>query len=333
MTTAIIFLFVIIVLAWTYDFYNGMNDCANAIATTISTRALSPRMAILLAAGLNIAGAFLTTAVAKTIGKGIVAPEAIDQWIFLSALLGAIIWSAICTHAGIPISITHSLVGGLIGAAVAGRGMDVVQWTGIRKVLIAMILSPLAGFLAGTLLMIAMVWIGRNAHPFKANRFFLRSQILSASFMALSHGANDTQNAMGVITAALVSGGFLDTFHVPYWVMLGSGAFMGLGTYLGGWKVIKTMGMRMVKLRPLHGFSAETSATASILAATYMGAPISTTQVISTAIMGVGAAEKLSRVKWGLSFQIIATWILTIPGAALISAILCILIELIGLSR
>ncbi len=322
----------IIILAWTYDFYNGMNDCANAIATTVSTRALSPRMAILLAASLDIVGAFITTEVAKTIGKGILAPEAMTQWVLIAALLGAILWSAVCTHLGIPISITHSLVGGLIGAGTIAFGFKIIQMAGIKKVLFGMLLSPIAGFIVGFFLMILMMWLSRNAHPSRARKFFLRTQILSASFMALSHGANDTQNAMGIITAALLWIGALDTFHVPLWVILGSGISMGLGTYIGGWKVIQTMGMKMVKLRPIHGFSAETSAAASILAATFLGAPISTTQVMSTSVMGVGASDRLYKVKWDLAFNIVVTWILTIPGAAAIAALLFFLINFFGLA-
>lgn len=309
-----------------------MNDCANAIATTVSTRALSPRLAILLAATLNIAGAFITTAVAKTIGKGIVAPDAIDQWILVAALLGATIWSAFCTYYGIPVSITHALVGGLIGAAFAAEGADIILMAGIKKVLLAMVLGPLAGFVGAYIMMVVIYWLAKNANPHKASRFFLRGQIFSASFMALSHGANDTQNAMGIITIALVAGKFLDSFVVPTWVILGSGLFMGLGTYIGGWKVIKTMGMKMVKLRPVHGFSAETSASLSIIVHTLFGAPMSTTHVISTAVMGVGASERLSRVKWGVAFHIIVAWILTMPFAALISWIFLMLFKILTLT-
>ncbi|MEE9226007.1 MAG: inorganic phosphate transporter [Bacteroidota bacterium] len=312
---------IIIVLAWVYDFVNGMNDCANAIATTVSTRALSPRQAVFLAFVFNVLGAFITTEVAKTIGKGIVDPSFMNFPIIVSSLIGAIVWAAFCTHYGIPISITHSLVGGLMGAGVAAEGIGVLQSAGVRKIFIAMIVSPFAGFAVGFLLLAAIFWLWRRARPDVASTFFRRFQVVSAAFMALSHGANDTQNAMGIITAALLAGGIIQSFEVPVWVVLGSGLFMGLGTYVGGWKVIKTLGMKMVKLRSVHGFSAETASALVIIGNTLVGAPISTTHVISSAIMGVGSTEKLSSVKWGLAGHIVLTWILTIPGAAMVAVI------------
>lgn len=315
----LLFLVIVIALAWIYDFFNGMNDAANAIATTVSTRALTPRQAIILARTMNILGAFLTTEVAKTMGKGVVDPASIDQLIIIAALAGASCWSAICTFLGIPISITHALVGGILGGAIIGKGFAVIRLAGIRKIIIAMILSPLAGFLGGFILMIIIFWLFRKALPSKINRSFRYGQIVSAAFMSLSHGSNDTQNAMGIITAALLVGGFIDSFHVPVWVIFGSALFMGIGTSVGGWKVIKTMGMRMVKLKPSHGFTAEFSSAVVIMISTFLGAPISTTHVISTSIMGVGATQRLSAVRWGVAFHIVFTWILTIPGAALMS--------------
>lgn len=312
---------IIIILAWSYDFLNGVNDCANAIATTVSTRALSPRQAIFLAFVFNVFGAFLTTEVAKTIGKGIIDPSIINFHIVVSSLIGAIVWAWFCTHYGIPISITHALVGGMMGAGIAAEGIGVLQEAGVRKILIAMIVSPLVGFLAGYLLLVGVLWMARRARPERASSFFRRFQLLSAAFMAFSHGSNDTQNAMGVITIALLAGGYIDEFHVPVWVVLGSAIFMGLGTYIGGWKVIKTLGMKMVKLRSVHGFSAETSASVVILVNTLIGIPISTTHVISTAIMGVGSTEKLSAVKWGVAGHIVLAWIFTIPGAGMIAAV------------
>jgi len=323
------FVIVVVALAWTYDFFNGMNDAANAIATTVSTRALTPRQAILLARTMNVLGAFLTTEVAKTMGKGVVDPSSMDQLVVISALAGASGWSAICTFLGIPISITHALVGGIMGAAIVGKGLSVLRFAGIKKILIAMILSPLAGFLLGFTLMVTLFWLLRKVIPSKINRSFRFGQIASAAFMAFSHGSNDTQNAMGIITAALMVGGFIKAFHVPVWVIIGSAFFMGLGTSIGGWKVIKTMGVKMVKLKPVHGFTAEVSASAAIIIATLLGAPISTTHVISTSIMGVGATQRLSAVRWGVAIHIILTWILTFPGAALIAGLIYLILRLI----
>ncbi len=323
----VLIIIIIILLAWLYDFFNGMNDCANAIATTVSTRALSPISAVLLAAVLNVVGALITTEVAKTIGKGIVDPKLIGSEVVISALIGAIIWVAFCTYYGIPISITHSLVGGIMGAVIIAKGFSALKLGGLKKVFYAMILSPLAGFLIGFIFMLVIIWLSKDIAPNKANKFFRLCQIFSASAVAVSHGANDAQNAMGIITMALVVGGFINTFHVPLWVILGSALFMGLGTFMGGWKVIKTLGQRVVKLEPVHGFSAETSSAMVILFNSFIGAPISTTHVISTAIMGVGATRKLSAVKWGVVFHIIVTWIFTIPGAALFSALSCFLIN------
>lgn len=314
------FLAIVVALAWTYDFFNGMNDAANAIATTVSTRALTPSQAIFLAWSMNVLGAFITTAVAKTVGKGVVDPSATDQVVVISSLVAASVWSAACTYGGIPISITHALVGGLIGAAGAAHGLGVVKIAGIKKIIFAMLLSPVMGFLGGYVLLVLIFWAVRDKMPSRVNRFFRFGQIASASFMALSHGTNDTQNAMGIITAALLVGGFIKEFHVPMWVVVGSAFFMGLGTSVGGWRVIRTMGMKMVKLRPVHGFTAEFSAGAVILIATLLGAPISTTHVISTAIMGVGATHRLSAVRWGVALHIVITWVLTMPGAALLAA-------------
>lgn len=316
----LVYILVIIFLAWLYDFYNGMNDAANAIATTVSTRALTPGHAIMLAWFFNIVGAFLTTRVAATVGKGIVDPATVDPAVWVAALIGAIIWSAVCTHLGIPISITHSLIGGIIGAAVLGSGAAVLKWAGIYKVLLGLFLSPLAGFVLAYGMMLLVLRGFRRIHPSKANRVFRLGQIASASFMALAHGSNDTQNAMGMITAALLAAGFLDQFVVPVWVIFGSAFFMGLGTAVGGWKVIRTLGMRMVKIDPSQGFTAETSGAVAIIGATLFGAPISTTHVISTAVMGVGATRRLSAVRWGIARDIVITWILTIPGAAVAAA-------------
>ncbi|UCE27903.1 MAG: inorganic phosphate transporter [Candidatus Coatesbacteria bacterium] len=312
---------VVVIIALIYDFFNGVNDCANAIATTVSTRALPPWAAVLMAGGFNVFGAFVTTAVAKTMGKGIVDPSAIGMDVVVFALLGATIWTAVCTKYGIPISITHSLVGGLMGAALIAAGPEVLKPQGLIKVFLAMIISPIAGFAAGYVIMVAMLWAAKRATPSGANKFFRTTQILSAAFMAFTHGMNDTQNAMGVITAALFIGGFIATFEVPKLVILACGLAMGLGTAIGGWRVIRTMGSRVVKLEPVHGFSAETAAAVVIGVNSFLGMPISTTHVISTAIMGVGSTRKFSAVRWGVARSIVVAWILTVPAAALISAL------------
>ena len=322
-----LYIVIIVVLAWTYDLYNGMNDAANAIATSVSTRALTASQAIVLAWVFNIVGAFLTTAVAKTMGKGIVDPTLVDRGVWIAALVGAIIWSAFCTHRGIPISITHALVGGIMGAGVVGYGVGILQWSGLSKIFIWLVISPLVGFIGAYLLMLAVYWLFRRVRPAKANRFFRYGQTVSAAFMAFAHGANDTQNAMGIITASMVAAGFLTTFEVPIWVIFGSAFFMGLGTAVGGWKVIRTLGMRMTKIETPQGFSAETAAAGSIIVASLVGAPISTTHVISTAVMGVGATRRVSAVRWGIARDIVLTWVLTFPGSALGAALTYLLIR------
>jgi PiT family inorganic phosphate transporter len=320
-------LIVIIALAWAYDFFNGMNDAANAIATTICTRALSPTQAIILARSLNFAGALLGTAVAKTIAK-IVAPEYAISEVIIAGLIGATAWSWLCTYYGIPISITHSLIAGLGGAAIAAGGLQAVQWEAVgRKILIGLLVSPIAGFLSGFLLMVLIIWIFQNASLTFSNAFFRRGQILSSSYMALSHGFNDTQNAMGVITAALLSFGILKTLEVPLWVKIGSAFFMALGTSVGGWRVIKTLGMRLVHFQPAQGFSAEAGAATTMLVSSLFGMPISTTHAISTAVMGAGAVRRLSAVRWGTGAHIIHTWVFTFPGAATISALTYLIIR------
>jgi len=318
---SLVFVIAVVVLAWTYDFFNGMNDAANAIATSISTRALTPRQAILLARTLNFLGAFLTTEVAKTIGKGVVRSEFLTEPMVLAALIGAVVWAWLCTHYGIPISITHSLIAGLMGAGWAGGGLQALLLGGLLRIGYAMVISPISGFIGGFVLMLMAYWLFQRMLPTAVSRLFRYGQILSASYMAFAHGANDTQNAMGVITAALLAGGFIKEFRVPWWVILGSAFFMGLGTSFGGWRVIRTMGMRMVKLQPIQGFSAEASAATVMVLATLLGLPISTTHVISTAIMGVGATRRLSAVRWGIAGHIVAAWIFTFPGAAGIGAI------------
>jgi inorganic phosphate transporter, PiT family len=317
---------IVVTLAWIYDYYNGANDCANAIATTVSTRVLTPMQAVFLAAVLNAAGAFFTTEVAKTIGKGLLPAEYMTQAVVLSAIIGAVVWGAFATHRGLPISLTHSIVGGVLGAGIASGAWAHLTWASLKKIVLGMVFSPLAGFIIAFLFLILLLWMVRKMHPRPANSLFGKLQLLSASFMAFSHGMNDTQNAMGIITASLLAAGYISTFEVPTWVILGSAFFMGLGTFIGGKKVIKTMGMRIAKIKTVQGFAAETVSAGVITGASFLGIPISTTHTISTAIMGVGSVQRVSAVRWGIVRHIIATWILTIPAAALVSGIISLLL-------
>lgn len=320
---------IVVILAWTYDYYNGANDCANAIATTVSTRVLTPLKAVLLAAVLNAAGAFFTTEVAKTIGKGLLPEVHMTQAVVLSAIIGAVVWGAFATRRGLPVSLTHAIVGGVMGAGIVSVGFSALNWASLKKVLIGMVVSPLAGFLFAFLMLAILMWLVKNMHPRPANSLFGKLQLVSASFMAFSHGMNDTQNAMGIITASLLAAGYIHTFEVPFWVILGSAFFMGLGTFIGGQKVIHTMGTKMVKIKTIQGFTAETVSAGVITAASLFGVPISTTHTISTAIMGVGSVQRFSAVRWGIVRHIILTWIVTIPAVALVSGIVYYLFSLV----
>jgi PiT family inorganic phosphate transporter len=307
----------VIVAALAFDFINGFHDTANAIATCISTKALSIRNAILMAAALNFVGALVSTHVATTIGKGIVPPTHVSQIVVLSALAGAIFWDLLTWHYGIPASSSHAIIGGLIGAVVAARGFAPLEWDGITTILAAIVVSPVAGTIVAFLIMVMIYWIFRNYHPSPLNRAFRRLQILSAAFMAVSHGSNDAQKSMGVITLSLVSYGMLPTFQIPLWVILACACSMALGTAMGGWRIIKTVGNDFVELKPVHGFCAETSSSAVILTATAMGIPISTTHVITSAILGVGLSQGKRKVNWMVGIRIVWAWILTIPASAL----------------
>ncbi len=326
---------VIVILAWVYDFWNGANDCANSIATSVSTRALSFRKAIVLAAIFNLFGAFITTEVAKTIGEGIVQPEVISQPLLIFSLMGATIWVVLSTKFGIPISVTHSLVGGLVGAAIVTVGFGALVGWGLLKVLIGIILAPIVGFLLGILLILGFSWLIKiffsKISPFRISQGFRWGQIFSASAVAFSHGMNDSQNAMGVITASLLAGGFLTEFRVPFWVIFGSGIFMVFGILYGGHEVIRTLGRKIYKIQPVHGFCAETSSAIIIILQSLAGVPLSTSQVITSAITGVGAVERRAQVNWRKVIEIFYTWIFTIPGAAIISGILFSLFKIIFL--
>lgn len=313
-------LLVTVVLALLFDFSNGWHDCANAVATVVSTRVLSPIAAVLLAGVLNVAGAFFSTAVAKMIGGGIVFPDAITNTVVAGAMGGAIFWNFLTLMLGLPTSSSHALIGGLVGSAVAHGGWAVVQFNGLRKILEAMILSPLLGFGIGFLLMVLVSWIFFRVHRGVATKIFSRLQIVSASFMAFSHGANDAQKVMGVITLALVASGQLTSSEVPTWVIVACALAMGLGTTVGGWRIIRTLGIKMVKLEPVHGFCAETAAASVLLFAAHFGLPVSTTHTITSSILGVGSTKRLSAVRWGVTSKIFSAWVFTLPGAALLGA-------------
>ena len=310
-------LLLVVVLALLFDFSNGWHDSANAIATVVSTRVLSPMTAVLLAGVLNVAGAFMSTAVAKMIGQGIVDPSTVTQAVVASALAGAILWNLCTLLLGLPTSSSHALIGGLVGASTMHGGWDTVKFSGLRSVLEAMIISPLCGFAVGLGLMVAISWSFFRAPRSVATRLFSRLQLLSASFMAFSHGANDAQKAMGIITLALLSAGQITSGEVPTWVVVSCAVAMGLGTASGGWRIVRTLGTRIVKLEPVHGFAAETGAAAVLLATAHVGLPVSTTHTITSSVMGVGAVKRLSAVRWGVTAKIVYAWVFTLPGAAL----------------
>jgi len=309
-------LILIVVLAIVFDISNGWNDSANAIATVVSTRVLSPMKAVFFAASMNILGAFFTTAVAKTIGKGIVDPKAITDTVVASALATGFIWNSLMTMFGLPVSASHALIGSLIGASMAHGGLGILNIKGISSIFTSLVVSPFLGIVIGFIFMkLILKFFGRHS-PGWINRVFGRLQLLSSGFMAFSHGSNDAQKVMGIITLALLSGGVINTLEVPFWVILICAIAMGLGTALGGWRVIKTLGVHMLKLEPVHGFAAETSATVIILGASAAGLPVSTTHVISTTIMGVGATKRLSAVRWGIAKKIVMAWVFTLPICA-----------------
>ncbi len=307
----------VVVLALIFDFTNGWNDSANAIATVIGTRTLTPLKAVLLAAVLNLAGAFFSTAVAKTIGEDIVDPNHVTMMVIVATLLAAIIWNTVMTLLGLPVSASHGLIGSLIGAAIAYKGLAVIKASGVGMILLALLISPLLGGALAWLLMKLIREVFRNTAPSKVKRIFRPLQILSASFMAFSHGTSDAQKAMGIITLALFAGGFVDSIEVPFWVILSAGLAMALGTAIGGWRVIKTLGMRLNHLETPHGFAAETAAAALLATIAKVGVPVSTTHTITGSIIGVGASERVKGIRWGIAGKILYAWIFTLPGTAL----------------
>jgi PiT family inorganic phosphate transporter len=317
-------LIIVIIVALAFEYINGFHDAANAIATVVSTKSLTPRAAVLYGAGLEFTGALLGTHVAKTVGAGIVSTETVTQTVILCALLAAVTWNLFTWFNGLPSSSSHALIGGLIGATVVStHGFNYVNLQGLaHKVVIPMFIAPLLGLTAGFILMIILLHFFYKLHPDKLNKRFRKAQLASAGMIALSHGLNDAQKTMGIITLSLLSFGVIDSFEVPLWVILTCAITMSLGVMSGGWKIIRTMGSKVIKLKPIHGFAAESSAATIIIAASYMGIPLSTTQVITTAIMGVGCTQRLSAVKWGVVGNIVTAWIFTIPICILLSGVI-----------
>jgi PiT family inorganic phosphate transporter len=327
MDNNLIWTIVIIFFALLFDYYNGANDAANSISTIVATKVLKPTHAVVWAAFFNfISFLILGTAVAKTIGKGIVDINVVDNYVVASTTLGAALWVMFCTNLGLPISASHSLVGGLIGPVLVKVGKDGLIYSGIYKVFLFIVLSPLIGFLLGGLSMIIVYNIFKNKHPQKVEKIFRVGQLFSSALYAIGHGGNDAQKTIGIITMTLYANGYLTTdgsgFHVPFWVALLSYTTIALGTLAGGWKVVSTLGHRLTKLRPVDGFAAEFGAAATLHSVTLLGIPVSTTHTITGSIMAVGALKRFYSVKWSLSRKIIWSWILTIPGSALISMII-----------
>jgi PiT family inorganic phosphate transporter len=310
----------LIIIALIFDFSNGVRDSSNIVATMISSRALRPRLALGMAAVAEFCGPFIFgVAVAKAIGSDIVAPQAITGGAILAALVSATLWNIFTWFFGIPSSSSHALVGGILGAVAVGAGLSAIQVSGLEKVLIALFISPIVGLVGGYIFTKLVFWLARGASP-RINWFFKRSQIITALALALSHGTNDAQKTMGIITMGLVSSGYLVSFQVPGWVIAISAGAIALGTAFGGWRLIRTLGSKFYKIRPVHGFSTQVTSAGVILGASLLGGPVSTTQVVSSAIMGVGSAERLSKVRWGVAGNIALAWLVTIPATALVGA-------------
>lgn len=315
-------LYTVVFLALAFDYINGFHDTANAIATSVSTRALAPQQAVWLAAFLNFLGALYSTGVAKTIGGDLVkSAKLIDQQVLVAALVGAIFWNLLTWWFGMPSSSSHALVGGVIGAVIAGRGIEVLKFAGIQKIILSLVLSPIIALCLGYLVMVALLWgFGRFA-PHLLNTGFKRMQLVSASMMSFSHGSNDAQKAMGIITLALLSAGQIPSLEVPTWVKLSCAVAMGLGTAAGGWKIIKTMGTRIFRMEPINGFAADLNSALVIFGATHFHLPVSTTHVVSGSIMGVGTAKRVTAVNWSTARSMVSAWLLTIPASGATSAV------------
>jgi PiT family inorganic phosphate transporter len=321
----------LILVALFFDYINGFHDAANSIATVVSTRVLSPAKAVIWAAFFNFVAAFaFGTAVARTVGAGMIDIHVLTFAVIFGGLAGAIIWDLITWYFGLPTSSSHALIGGYAGAAVAKAGWVAVVPSGWTKTLVFIVLSPLIGMLLGLLLMTAIMWLFRWMPPSRVDRWFRRAQLVSAAFFSLNHGANDAQKTMGIIAGVLFTAGYIPKFEIPFWVVLIAHTAIGLGTLAGGWRIIHTMGSKITKLNPVGGFAAETGAALSILIATQTGVPVSTTHAITGAIVGVGATRRLSAVRWGVARRIVWAWVLTIPAAFLIAAGTYTLLRLAG---
>jgi PiT family inorganic phosphate transporter len=324
-------LFAVIVLAVAFDYINGFHDTANAIATSVATRALHPRHAILMATTFNFVGAFAGTAVAKTIGAGLVEESTTTQTVVAAALIGAITWNLVTWWLALPSSSSHALIGGLLGATIVAAGTDALKINGlVNKVLVPMVTSPLIGFVGAFLLILALYWIFRNARRKPMARGFRRLQVISAGYMAFSHGSNDAQKTMGIITLALFAAGSIPTVDVPLWVIVISASALSLGTAVGGWRIMRTMGHRVVELEPVHGFAAETTAATVLIVTAHLGMPVSTTHVISSAIMGVGSARGPKGVRWGVARRILLAWVITLPAAGSVAAVVWVVLHTLG---
>ena len=323
---------ILIAVALIFDFLNGLHDAANSIATIVSTRVLAPRYAVAWAAFFNfIAFTIFGLHVANTIGTGIVAPSIISDQVIFGALMGAIVWNVVTWLAGIPSSSSHALIGGLVGAGVCKAGFDAVVWQGLGKTVAAIVLSPATGFVLALALVLFVSWTFLKASPYKTDKLFRHVQFLSASAYSLGHGGNDAQKTMGIIAALLFAHGFSgDTFHVPFWVVLTCQAAMALGTLFGGWRIVRTMGSRITHLTPTQGVCAETAGSITLFAATWLGIPVSTTHTITGAIVGVGAARRVSAVRWNVAKDIVTAWIVTMPAAGLIGAVFYFLAGVFG---
>lgn len=313
----------VVLLAVLFDYVNGFHDTANAIATSVSTRAITPRHAIIMAATLNFAGAMISTGVAKTIGGDLVLnPSQISLEVIVAALIGSIIWNITTWYYRIPSSSSHSLVGGVIGAVSISVGPAALDVTGISKIVMSLILSPIVALATGYFVMIGLLWIFRNFSPITLNREFRKMQLVSASLMAFSHGSNDAQKAMGIIALALLSGGYIETMEIPVWVKIACATSMALGTSAGGWRIISTMGTKIFKMESINGFAADLNSSIVIFTATFLHLPVSTTHVVSGSIMGIGSAERVRAVHWGVARSMLLAWVITIPISACISAVI-----------
>jgi PiT family inorganic phosphate transporter len=319
-----VLLVIVVIVALGFDLTNGFHDTANAIATAVGTRAMTPRVAVAISAAMNFAGAFLTTAVAKTVAEGLIDTNLATLQTLLAALLGAIAWNLVTWYYGLPSSSSHALIGGLIGAALAQSGSSGVLWHGVaHKVVIPAVLAPAIAFAAAFVFLVALYWLFKWVSPGPGNRGFRLGQIGSSAWVSFNHGANDAQKTMGIIALALaLNNGDTSGFSIPTWVKIAAGSAIAAGTYMGGWRIVRTLGQRMYSMEPAQGFAAQTTAGATIYFATKLGYPLSTTHVISGAVMGAGATKRLSAVRWGIAGNIVTAWILTIPASALVAAVL-----------